>query len=62
TEAAQMIAAMQAFRDLFAGENPAKKLIRGIGLMAAATLPGIKTQFIKRALGLSGDLPKLAKK
>ncbi|MDD1782936.1 FAD-dependent 2-octaprenylphenol hydroxylase [Enterovibrio sp. ZSDZ35] len=61
-EAAQMIAAMQGFRDLFAGENPAKKLIRGIGLMAAATLPGIKTQFIKRALGLSGDLPALAKK
>lgn len=61
-EAAQMIAAMQGFRDLFAGENPAKKLIRGIGLMAAATLPGIKTQFIKRALGLTGDLPELAKK
>ncbi|ATF08798.1 FAD-dependent 2-octaprenylphenol hydroxylase [Candidatus Enterovibrio altilux] len=61
-EATQMIAVMQGLRDLFAGKNPTKKLIRGIGLMAAATLPGIKTQFIKRALGLSGDLPAFAKK
>ncbi|OEE88821.1 FAD-dependent 2-octaprenylphenol hydroxylase [Enterovibrio norvegicus FF-162] len=61
-EAAQMITAMQGFRDIFSGDNPAKKLFRGIGLVAAATLPGIKTQFIKRALGLSGDLPELAKK
>lgn len=61
TDTAQMIAAMQGFRDLFSGDNPAKKLFRGIGLMAAGQLPGIKTQLMKRALGLSEDLPELAK-
>lgn len=62
TEAAHMIAAMQGFKALFDGSNPIKKLFRGAGMMAAAHLPGIKTQFMKRALGLSGDLPELAKK
>ena len=61
TEAAQMIAAMQGFRHLFDGSNPVKKLFRGIGVLAAAHLPGVKSIFIKRALGLTGDLPDLAK-
>ncbi len=61
TETTQMIIAMQGFRDLFSGANPAKKFIRGLGMLAAAHLPGVKTQFIKRALGLEGDLPELAK-
>lgn len=60
-EAMKMIAAMQAFHDLFNGDNPAKKLFRGIGVTLAATLPGIKDTFIQQALGLSGDLPELAK-
>lgn len=62
TEAAHMIAGMQAFKELFDGANPLKKLVRGVGMLAAAHLPGVKTQFIKRALGLTGDLPELAKK
>ncbi|MFD2178684.1 FAD-dependent 2-octaprenylphenol hydroxylase [Veronia pacifica] len=61
TEAAQMIAAMQGFRDLFSGEHPMKKLFRGIGMAAASVLPGVKDVFIRRALGLTGDLPELAK-
>ena len=56
-----MIVAMQAFHDLFDGSNPAKKLVRGLGVVAASTLPGVKDKFIKQALGLNGDLPKLAK-
>ena len=61
TEAAKMITTMQGFRDLFSGENPAKKLIRGFGLMAAGHLPGIKNHFIERALGVRGELPEAAK-
>ncbi|MCG9726301.1 FAD-dependent 2-octaprenylphenol hydroxylase [Vibrio brasiliensis] len=61
-EAAKMIAAMQGFKDLFEGNNPAKKLIRGIGMKLAGQLPGAKDEIMKRALGLKGDLPKLAQR
>ncbi|MGL5430036.1 MAG: FAD-dependent 2-octaprenylphenol hydroxylase [Vibrio sp.] len=61
-EAAKMIAAMQGFRDLFAGDNPAKKLIRGLGMHLVGQLPGAKHEIMQRALGLKGDLPELAKR
>jgi 2-octaprenylphenol hydroxylase len=54
--AALMLAGMQGFRELFAGENPAKKLLRDIGLKLADTLPGVKPQLIRQAMGLN-DLP-----
>lgn len=55
--AALMLAGMQGFRELFAGVNPAKKLLRDIGLKLADTLPGVKPQLIRQAMGLN-DLPK----
>ncbi len=61
-EAAQMIAAMQGFRELFAGSNPLKKFLRGVGLTMAGHLPGAKEQIMRRALGLDGELPELAKR
>ncbi|MCC2524829.1 FAD-dependent 2-octaprenylphenol hydroxylase [Vibrio coralliilyticus] len=60
SEAAKMIAAMQGFKDLFAGDNPAKKLARGIGMALVGQLPGAKDEIMKRALGLKGNLPTLA--
>ncbi|MDX6020445.1 FAD-dependent 2-octaprenylphenol hydroxylase [Scandinavium sp. V105_16] len=54
--AALMLAGMQGFRELFAGVNPAKKLLRDIGLKLADTLPGVKPQLIRQAMGLN-DLP-----
>lgn len=54
--AALMLAGMQGFRELFAGVNPAKKLFRDIGLKLADTLPGVKPQLIRQAMGLN-DLP-----
>ncbi|EEX35083.1 MULTISPECIES: FAD-dependent 2-octaprenylphenol hydroxylase [Vibrio] len=60
SEAAKMIAAMQGFKDLFAGDNPAKKLARGIGMALVGQLPGAKDEIMKRALGLKGNLPVLA--
>ncbi|MGR5153821.1 FAD-dependent 2-octaprenylphenol hydroxylase [Photobacterium swingsii] len=60
-EAAKMITAMQAFRDLFDGSHPAKKLVRDLGMLIANTAPGVKDEFMRRALGLSGSLPELAK-
>ena len=55
--AAVMLAGMQSFRGLFAGNNPAKKLLRDIGLKLADTLPGVKPQLIRQAMGLN-DLPE----
>ncbi|HFI7237554.1 TPA: FAD-dependent 2-octaprenylphenol hydroxylase [Escherichia coli] len=55
--AALMLAGMQGFRDLFSSTNPAKKLLRDIGLKLADTLPGVKPQLIRQAMGLN-DLPE----
>ena len=55
--AALMLAGMQGFRDLFSGAHPAKKLLRDIGLKLADTLPGVKPQLIRQAMGLN-DLPE----
>ncbi len=60
-EAAKMIAAMQGFRDLFDGDNPAKKLVRGLGMQFVGHLPGMKEEMMKRALGITGNLPSLVK-
>ncbi|OEF27772.1 FAD-dependent 2-octaprenylphenol hydroxylase [Vibrio rumoiensis] len=60
-EAAKMIAAMQGFKDLFEGDNPAKKLVRGLGMQFIGHLPGMKEEMMKRALGITGKLPSLVK-
>lgn len=54
--AAVMLASMQGFRELFAGDNPAKKLLRDVGLKLADSLPGVKPRLLKQAMGLH-DLP-----
>jgi 2-octaprenylphenol hydroxylase len=61
TEAVKMIASMEAFKRLFAGTNPFKKLLRDVGLSSINYLPGAKQKFIQQAMGLDGELPKLAK-
>ncbi|WP_067708882.1 FAD-dependent 2-octaprenylphenol hydroxylase [Erwinia sp. ErVv1] len=55
--AAMMLAGMQGFRELFDGNNPAKKLLRDIGLSLADNLPGVKPRLLKQAMGLN-DLPE----
>ncbi|OBX06541.1 oxidoreductase [Gallibacterium salpingitidis] len=62
TEAMKMLVAMQGFRDLFAGDQPIKKLLRGIGMSVTDKLQPLKQQFILQATGLSGDLPQRVKK
>ena len=61
TEASKMIAGMEGFKRLYAGQNPIKKLVRGIGMAAVNQLPFAKQSIIQQAMGLSGDLPELAK-
>ncbi|EOI1352695.1 FAD-dependent 2-octaprenylphenol hydroxylase [Citrobacter amalonaticus] len=55
--AALMLAGMQGFRELFAGTHPVKKLLRDMGLKLADTLPGVKPQLLRQAMGLN-DLPE----
>lgn len=59
-EAAQMIATMQGFKELFSGANPAKKMLRGLGMALANRIPLVKDELMKRALGITGELPLLA--
>jgi len=61
SEAMQMIAAMEGFKQLFSGDNPLKKLVRDIGLVAVNNVKPVKEVFIRHAMGLTDDLPDLAK-
>ncbi|PJG57567.1 FAD-dependent monooxygenase, partial [Aeromonas cavernicola] len=60
-EAAHMLAAMEGLKRLFSGAHPVKKLLRGVGLRAANLLTPVKDQLIRRAMGLDGELPALAR-
>lgn len=52
TETTKMIAAMDGFKFLFDGNDPLKKLVRGIGLSATDKLTTIKNAFVSHAMGL----------
>ena len=62
TEAAQMIASMALLKQLFSGDNPFQKALRDVALVVTDQVYPLKKQFIKQAMGLSGELPLLAKK
>ncbi len=61
SEAMQMIAAMEGFKQLFSGDNPLKKLVRDVGLVAVDKVKPVKEVFVRHAMGLTDDLPDLAK-
>jgi 2-octaprenylphenol hydroxylase len=51
--AQQMIAAMEFFKQTFSGTHPAKKLLRGFGMVVADAIPGLKLRWMKHALGFN---------
>ena len=61
TEAVKMVAAMEGFKRLFAGDQAIKKLIRDAGLSLANHSSLTKQKIIQHAMGLEGELPELAK-
>jgi 2-octaprenylphenol hydroxylase len=61
TESVKMIAAMEGFKRMFSGDNPLKKLVRDTGLSAVNKFPKAKEKIIQQAMGLEGELPKLAR-
>ncbi|MFT6984411.1 MAG: 2-octaprenylphenol hydroxylase [Psychromonas sp.] len=62
TEAAQMIASMELLKRLFQGDNPVQKTVRDLLLLVTDKVNPLKKQFIRQAMGLSGELPKLLDK
>lgn len=60
TEATQMIASMEILKQLFSGANPVQKLLRDTALRMADNIPPLKNQFIKQAMGLTGERPALS--
>lgn len=56
-----MMAAMEGFERLFQADPLPLRWLRNTGLKAVEALPEAKALFVRQALGLSGDLPELAK-
>ena len=61
SEALQMIASMEVLKRVFEGNNPVQKGLRGVALNFTDKLMPLKTQFIKQAMGLTGELPNIVK-
>jgi len=61
TEAAQMVASMELLKQMFHGDNPVQKAMRDLALLFADNITPLKRQFIKQAMGLSGELPDILK-
>ncbi|HEY1772506.1 MAG TPA: UbiH/UbiF/VisC/COQ6 family ubiquinone biosynthesis hydroxylase [Gammaproteobacteria bacterium] len=56
-----MIFALDAFKRLFSNENAGVARLRNVGLRAVDRFTPLKHAFVRRAMGLSGDLPLLAR-
>jgi 2-octaprenylphenol hydroxylase len=56
-----MIFALDAFKRLFSNENAGISMVRNAGLRAVDRFTPVKHAFVRRAMGLSGDLPRLAR-
>jgi 2-octaprenylphenol hydroxylase len=56
-----MMAAMEGFERLFQADALPLRWVRNQGLKLVNGLPGAKGLFVRQALGLSGDLPDLAR-
>jgi 2-polyprenylphenol 6-hydroxylase len=56
-----MLAAMDAFKRTFSNEILPLKLVRNLGLTLADRSGPLKQLMVKRAMGLTGELPRLAR-
>ncbi len=60
-EAMEMIASMEGFKHLFAGNNPIKKMFRDLGLNLVDNISPLKSLFMQQAMGNKLKLPALCK-
>lgn len=56
-----VMAAMDGFKRLFSNDNIPLSMLRNLGLSLADHAGPIKNMMIRRAMGLSGDLPRLSR-
>jgi 2-octaprenylphenol hydroxylase len=56
-----MMYSMSGFKNLFSNENSALSFVRNAGLNLVNGLSPVKNLLMRRAMGLDGDLPKLAR-
>lgn len=54
-----MLAVTDGLTRLFGSDAPPVKLARGLGLWAVSKAPPLKRLFMRHAMGLTGDLPRL---
>jgi 2-octaprenyl-6-methoxyphenol hydroxylase len=59
---ARIVAGMtDSLNSLFSNDFAAAKLVRGLGLSALDRMPPLKHLLMRRGMGLSGPLPRLAR-
>jgi len=56
-----MLTTMTGFKTLFSNENPVLSTLRNVGLNVTDSITPVKNLIIRQAMGLTGDLPKLAR-
>ena len=61
SDVASMSLITDALNYLFANDIAPLRLVRGLGLSAVNSLPGLKRMFMRHAMGLVGDLPRLVR-
>ncbi|SEQ93403.1 2-octaprenylphenol hydroxylase [Amphritea atlantica] len=62
SENLQMAATMEGFKRLFNTHNPLPRLLRNSGMSLLNTLAPVKNHIVQQAMGLSGNLPRLARR
>lgn len=60
-EAVQWLATMEGVKQLFSGDHPLKKLVRGAGMRLAAHSMPLMKPLLAQALGVSEELPESAR-
>ncbi len=56
-----LMAAMEGFERLFQADRLPLRWLRNTGLKMVEQMPEAKALFVRQALGLTGDLPELAR-
>lgn len=56
-----MLTTMTGFKTLFSNDNPVLSTLRNVGLNITDSVTPVKNTIIRHAMGLVGDLPKLAR-
>lgn len=62
SENLQMAATMEGFRRLFGTGQPLARLLRNTGMSLLNGLAPVKNHIVQQAMGLSGELPRLARR